>query len=981
MVNPYAKGRPLAARNGAQNNIMGPQSQQRVSNTKRAYQLASYSSSKKKRKGEQLTLQGELAFVSERDCVVCRAQSLAKLTPNYRIPKRSHHQLCIKNRKTKGKGVVSSQMIACRAEEKRLQHLFSAPLDSHEKAGAVHLSKEGGVAFFQPRNPQQQQQQQQKEKAITPSLAPAHPINFCAAVSAMTADPAFQEKHKKKGAPLAMIAFASVVVKEVIRKQKCISNHFVGLTMTVPRYNDATPQCHSIMDQKLLLVDWAKTYGKECACPDAHCTGKLANERTNFSKNQTLFPIFGLDGAPAWCMAMSMICSKCKRRFDANDAEVLLALPAYVAAAYPVETKYALSNKSSHLHKNATDVFDSIMLTHGNGDICSRLLYNSINRKYLEQLKIYYSYNAGNNSSTQPTASYIDRKGQFIKTFPPLGDTIRDVYDEACSSNNNPWAISDHNRNTREIQAVECRGGIFAQDHTFEAVKNYQKSTGAKAVWDVATHTGEIAAAVLVPSTKTKHFSHAARQLMNREGGRFTPRVMHSDTWPHKMEYWQKLVEGLEGRLGLFHFEKRILRTLKKKHVDYQDAVSDLLTALCVCDPGDYEKVLTALKDGTLSPTGHCYTEKEIADIKGTKVFRDRYNKYLRKKLWGPATMIQNLDDWFCKYKVTSSDPEARPAGGRLDPYHGVPLFTNETKVAMENCKEKAKYITDPLPIEEMCDCILPNPNSRHQLIEYLSRRGESKLESFHDRFANFANSGMRTSLADNLNLMGTARYNRAIRHKRALIATRNDKIENPDITAERKRTPAAWEKVVPFDNHCELDYINQLARGAGVEKVPFPNVEVLPKDNRERFFSENLAQMQHSPWFDAHDFYLCVQCDPLGNKKRPPPLKIPPPLTPPPPPVTDKEGQLIRQHQARPTASCLPAVFVPPNQILPPPSMLYFPTYYPQFSPQAPQHYFTPSYCCEKYNLWLCRRVGRPPHDAHCQRRAAGKSNEFAII
>ena len=77
-----------------------------------------------------------------------------------------------------------------------------------------------------------------------------------------------------------------------------------------------------------------------------------------------------------------------------------------------------------------------------------------------------------------------------------------------------------------------------------------------------------------------------------------------------------------------------------------------------------------------------------------------------------------------------------------------------------------------------MYDKILPNPNSKHGLTEYLSKRGESKLESFHDRQANFANSGMRNSLADNLNLMGTARCNLAICHKRGLIAVAND--ENP---------------------------------------------------------------------------------------------------------------------------------------------------------------------------------------------------------
>jgi hypothetical protein len=96
------------------------------------------------------------------------------------------------------------------------------------------------------------------------------------------------------------------------------------------------------------------------------------------------------------------------------------------------------------------------------------------------------------------------------------------MYDEAASSSSNYWAISDYERHTREIQSVSCHGGIFAQDHTFEVVKNYPSSIGAVAVWDVAIDTGEIATAVLVPTTQTKHFSHAVIQLLYPKG-----RVLH----------------------------------------------------------------------------------------------------------------------------------------------------------------------------------------------------------------------------------------------------------------------------------------------------------------------------------------------------------------------------------------------------------------------------------------------------------------------
>lgn len=50
----------------------------------------------------------------------------------------------------------------------------------------------------------------------------------------MTSDPAFAEQHKKKGAPLAMIAFATSVMNRVSKSKGNFEHHFDGLTITVP---------------------------------------------------------------------------------------------------------------------------------------------------------------------------------------------------------------------------------------------------------------------------------------------------------------------------------------------------------------------------------------------------------------------------------------------------------------------------------------------------------------------------------------------------------------------------------------------------------------------------------------------------------------------------------------------------------------------------------------------------------------------------
>jgi len=98
---------------------------------------------------------------------------------------------------------------------------------------------------------------------------------------------------------------------------------------------------------------------------------------------------------------------------------------------------------------------------------------------------------------------------------------------------------------------------------------------------------------------------------------------MCSDTWPNKNAFWRLLFPGILGCLGLFHCKQRIIGTLRKKHVDCCDAVTNLLAALYTCHTQDYEKLLAALKEGKLSSKDHKYTSDEIADMKASKFFWD----------------------------------------------------------------------------------------------------------------------------------------------------------------------------------------------------------------------------------------------------------------------------------------------------------------------------------------------------------------------
>ena len=87
-----------------------------------------------------------------------------------------------------------------------------------------------------------------------------------------------------------------------------------------------------------------------------------------------------------------------------------------------------------------------------------------------------------------------------------------------------------------------------------------------------------------------------------------------------KVDYWEKIFgKELEGRLGLFHFTQRIINALQKCHIDYSLAINALLNSVYIYNQQDYETLLLALKEGTLSGTKH--TDEDIADMKSMKYF------------------------------------------------------------------------------------------------------------------------------------------------------------------------------------------------------------------------------------------------------------------------------------------------------------------------------------------------------------------------
>ena len=80
---------------------------------------------------------------------------------------------------------------------------------------------------------------------------------------------------------------------------------------------------------------------------------------------------------------MVLLCPCCRRRFDSNEADVLVNIPDHAATCCPADTKHAQRDSKCHLNLHATEAFSSIVVTHGNGELCGKLLHSAIDWGHL----------------------------------------------------------------------------------------------------------------------------------------------------------------------------------------------------------------------------------------------------------------------------------------------------------------------------------------------------------------------------------------------------------------------------------------------------------------------------------------------------------------------------------------------------------------------------------------------------------------------
>jgi len=246
-ANPYAKSPPIQPQN---DDNMGPQSQRRLTLTERTNQLKS---SSKKRKGGQLTLTGEAAFEPIKDCAICKARHIGHAEPH-----RGHHPLCWNNKRG---AKVSEATMASNRETKRLKESFAKEVQQHETFSTRNNSVEACQRFFKPiSNVKSTTTPMTKKATSAMDMEVPTAEHFCGYVMKKVQEESFCIEHQNKEAPLAFIALAGYVVETILRNKNptAYNQYFHNGAFTVPASNNMydNPQYHSIVGQKLLLIDW-----------------------------------------------------------------------------------------------------------------------------------------------------------------------------------------------------------------------------------------------------------------------------------------------------------------------------------------------------------------------------------------------------------------------------------------------------------------------------------------------------------------------------------------------------------------------------------------------------------------------------------------------------------------------------------------------------------------------------------------------------
>ena len=582
----------------------------------------------------------------------------------------------------------------------------------------------------------------------------------------------------------------------------------------------------------ILYLDWQLMFPQmRIPCPDCVDAGRfstsasgsanncfLYHTKTNFSTHKTLFPIWNANGTITWSVIMNYKCKACSQSFKGNEGRLLNLLAPHVRRAYPVLPRYAANkNATFHLHKDQSQVLESLMKTYANADFISISLQRAQALFYTDKVESFLSQNV--------KASY-PKFAEFIgHNFVPSGSTLRKLYEDAEHCYLQPYGYSNVERYQRELQAVNVESGeMVSFDHTFQTLKNYSNlpknqslNVQAKAIFTgIKGSTREIIALAIVPSTKMSDAAHHLQQAVKNRS-KFSPSVIYTDTCPNANDFFKEVFGNeVDCRLGLYHLMQRVVKNLDPKSELYWEALVEFKSALYGYNRHDYSELMAALQDGSLD--GKIYNNNDIRELRHSSRWKTKCDPHLRKVFHDEDDIICRLQDWISKYKDKKDQWDQ-------------PVFTPVVEKATRDQFPNIKYVLASEKATTYSEVPGPKILGHPNLKTWKSNHPESALEYFHLLLAHYGNGGMNRRLADCLNLRGTAEYNLQCRWKMHVRRQFFDNNARPDL-------PKSMDSHPLFLDHSRLQMINDMA----IEKqvaTPFDFVTPIPdRNNGERFLS-----------------------------------------------------------------------------------------------------------------------------------------------
>jgi hypothetical protein len=335
--NPYAKPlqstlRIMTRKNDFYNifSTMGCQSQIRGGAIKSCLKKGTKA---KHRKTKRLrTAADGRAFIQERDCIICaahhRKKFMSRLGFDVFIPHKAHNVRCPNNRSTQGRSVKYVEVDTTATKENKnnesMQHLL-LPVGTSARA--------------------------EKSEAAPVPVPDSLASDLCDELSRCVGkgSDAWAETCS---APTAIALLMDYIVRQFehrrpkstklpttesfLSARNRYHTFFPAETciFTFPKCfdNSLSPQYHAITGQSIFYLDWQLSHPQATLCcfDCKSTTSTLQHDRTNFSKNRNLFPVWLPQGIAMWGSVMVYECTECGARYAANNSRLLSLLPAHI---------------------------------------------------------------------------------------------------------------------------------------------------------------------------------------------------------------------------------------------------------------------------------------------------------------------------------------------------------------------------------------------------------------------------------------------------------------------------------------------------------------------------------------------------------------------------------------------------------------------------------------------------------------------------